>query len=310
MSHFHRGPKSHFWVTFSRLCISQGYFQVTILRCRPLWSAIAFRDPQTASIKGRQTGGLQTGGGIPDLSSSFVPIWSFFVLFQGAFPIFSGFFTFCLGIFPICPFPPQPMNSTYEEQSPKGPERTKVRNPRFGNPPWCFVMRCVSMSFQGLCLWLCLAFPSFGTLPWHFASHDGSQCGRVIALLHERNGKTLFVMTFLAGLPCRCTAFTGNVPQKLRETLAILACDAKYWHVARLQSEVLWGHRGWEGVWGERWGLIFFCSEPKFPPSFTYYSEMRDACVSDSHCGLACDASACNAKSLAMCVERWPTKFH
>ena len=31
---------------------------------------------------------------------------------------------------------------------------------------------------------------------------------------------------------------------------------------------------------------------------------MRKACDSDSRCGLACDASTCDAKSLAMCVER------
>ena len=31
---------------------------------------------------------------------------------------------------------------------------------------------------------------------------------------------------------------------------------------------------------------------------------MRNACDSDSHCGLACDASARDAKSLAMWVER------
>ena len=31
---------------------------------------------------------------------------------------------------------------------------------------------------------------------------------------------------------------------------------------------------------------------------------MRNACDSDSHCGLACDASTCDATSLAMWVER------
>ena len=31
---------------------------------------------------------------------------------------------------------------------------------------------------------------------------------------------------------------------------------------------------------------------------------MRNACNSDSHCGLACDASARDVKSLAMWVER------
>ena len=36
---------------------------------------------------------------------------------------------------------------------------------------------------------------------------------------------------------------------------------------------------------------------------------MRDACDSASRRGLACDASACNAKSLAMRVERCEPKF-
>ena len=37
---------------------------------------------------------------------------------------------------------------------------------------------------------------------------------------------------------------------------------------------------------------------------------MRNACDSDSRCGLACDASARDAKSLAMWVERCKWKVH
>ena len=53
-----------------------------------------------------------------------LPFLSFFVLF-GTFPTFPGFSRFVRGWsgdFPICPFPlSRPINSTYEEQSRKGP---------------------------------------------------------------------------------------------------------------------------------------------------------------------------------------------
>ena len=88
-------------------------------------------------IKGRQTGGVQTGV-FPDLD-----FLSFFVLFC-PFLSLSFFFLFCpflglsrffrdfpdlfgdsSGIFPICPFPlSRPINSAYEEQSRKGPRDT------------------------------------------------------------------------------------------------------------------------------------------------------------------------------------------
>ena len=59
---------------------------------------------ENSLVKGRQTGGFQTGG-FPDLDLSF--LFCPFVLF-GTFPIFLGFPDLLghgPGIFPICPFP-------------------------------------------------------------------------------------------------------------------------------------------------------------------------------------------------------------
>ena len=108
------------------------------------------------NIKGHQTGGGVQTGGFPDLDFFvlFCPFLSFFVLFC---PFLSFFVLFCPfpifwdfpdlfgdgpGIFPICPFPlSQPIKSTYEEQSRKGPQhnldlsREKWETPRFGNLP-------------------------------------------------------------------------------------------------------------------------------------------------------------------------------
>ena len=75
------------------------------------------------------------------LSFLFCPFLSFF----GTFPIFSGIFPILLwdgpGIFPIRPFSlSRPFQSTYEEQSRKGPRhnldlsRKKWESPWFGNP--------------------------------------------------------------------------------------------------------------------------------------------------------------------------------
>ena len=83
--------------------------------------------------------GFQTGG-FPDLDLSFL-----FCLFWD-FPDFLGFSPFvwdCPGIFPICPSRlSRPSNSTYEEQSRKGPRhnpdlsRKKVGNPLVWNPAY------------------------------------------------------------------------------------------------------------------------------------------------------------------------------
>ena len=65
------------------------------------------------------------------------------------------------GIFPICPFPlSRPINSTYEEQSRKGPRhnldlsRKKRETPRFGNPPGLASPKkfraCNSSGFRGV----------------------------------------------------------------------------------------------------------------------------------------------------------------
>ena len=76
-------------------------------------------------------------GALPDTMS--LPIWTFFVLF-GTFPI-------CSGISPICPaivrgfsrFVPFPIgrsiNSTYEEQSRKGPRHNLDLSRKNGKPP-------------------------------------------------------------------------------------------------------------------------------------------------------------------------------
>ena len=85
-------------------------------------------------------GGFKQGGGFP--------IWAcpFFLSFSVIFPDFFGDFPDLSGdsprIFPICPFPlSRPINSTYEEQSRKGPRhnldlsRKKWETPRFRNPP-------------------------------------------------------------------------------------------------------------------------------------------------------------------------------
>ena len=93
-------------------------------------------------LKGRQTGVFQTGG-FPDLDSSFpfCPFLSFLGLprFFRDFPDLLGDGP---GIFPIRPVSlSQPIKSTYEEQSRKGPQhnlnlsRKKWETPGFGNPP-------------------------------------------------------------------------------------------------------------------------------------------------------------------------------
>ena len=103
-------------------------------------------------------GGVQTGGGAVSRSGLFLFFgsfvgsffWSFFGSFFGSFlglflglvPIFRDFPDLsgdCPGLFPICPFPlsqPSIINSTYEEQSRKGPRHDPDLSwTRFGNPP-------------------------------------------------------------------------------------------------------------------------------------------------------------------------------
>ena len=87
--------------------------------------------------QGPLNGGFKRGG---------FPVWtcpSLFVLFRPFwdFPDFSGIFPICPGvgpgIFPICPFPlSRPINSTYEEQSRKGPRHNPdLSGKKVGNPP-------------------------------------------------------------------------------------------------------------------------------------------------------------------------------
>ena len=93
-------------------------------------------------FQGPLNGGVSNG--VVSRSGLVLPFLSFFVLF-GTFPIFLGFSRFARGrsgIFPICPFPlSQPIQSTYNEQSWKGPRHNldlsqkKVGNARIWNPP-------------------------------------------------------------------------------------------------------------------------------------------------------------------------------
>ena len=96
--------------------------------------------------QGPLNGGVSNGG--VSRSGLVLPFLSFSVLFVllGLFPIFPGFSRDLSrdspGIFPIGPFPlSQPINSTYEEQSRKGPRhnldlsRKKWETTRFGKPP-------------------------------------------------------------------------------------------------------------------------------------------------------------------------------
>ena len=116
----------------------------------------------TPKIKGRQTGGFQTGG-FPDLDLSllFCPFLSFLGLSR-FFRVFPDLLGDGPGIFPIRPFPlSRPIKSTYEEQSRKGPRhnldlsRKKWETPGFGNPPGLASLGkiCVpsSLKWRGWC---------------------------------------------------------------------------------------------------------------------------------------------------------------
>ena len=92
-------------------------------------------------LKGRQTGGFQTGG-FPNLDLSF--LFCLFLSFLGLSRFFWDFPDLLgdgPGIFPISPFPlSRPIKSTYEEQSRKGPRHNldlsqkKWETPGFGTP--------------------------------------------------------------------------------------------------------------------------------------------------------------------------------
>ena len=87
-------------------------------------------------VQGPLNGGVSNGG-FPDLDLSlpFCPFLSFLGLcrFFRDFPDLSGD---SLGIFPIGPFPlSRPINSTYEEQSRKGPRHNLDLSRKSGKPP-------------------------------------------------------------------------------------------------------------------------------------------------------------------------------
>ena len=84
--------------------------------------------------------GVFKQGGFPDLDLSF--LFCSFLDFPDFFRDFPDLLRDGPGIFPICPFSvSRPIESTYEEQSRKGPRhnldlcRKKWETPRFGNPP-------------------------------------------------------------------------------------------------------------------------------------------------------------------------------
>ena len=96
-------------------------------------------------VKGRKTGGFQTGG-LLDLDFLSFPFCPFFVLvcpflsFLGLSRFFRDFPDLpgdSSGIFPICPFPlSRPLNSAYEERSRNGPRHNSGPFPKkVGNPP-------------------------------------------------------------------------------------------------------------------------------------------------------------------------------
>ena len=112
------------------------------------WLRFFWAVPSTL-VKGRQTGRFQTGG-FPDLDLSFL-----FCPFLGLSRFFRDFPDLLgdgPGIFPICPFPlSQPIKSTYEEQSRKGPRhnldlsRKKVGNTRVWKHPGLASLKLVAM---------------------------------------------------------------------------------------------------------------------------------------------------------------------
>ena len=153
--HYHllKGDSVH----ISVLCLAQRPENVTTLKTRKRcpcpkhrsdFSAIFLQQtPRLCTlrfeIKGRWTGGFQTGG-FPDLDLSFLfcPFLSFFGLsrFFRDFPDLRGDGP---GIFPICPFPlSRPIKSTATRGTVrKGPRhnldlsRKKCETPGFGNTP-------------------------------------------------------------------------------------------------------------------------------------------------------------------------------
>ena len=149
------------------------------------WRAIAV-------VKGRLTGGFQTGG-FPDLDLSFLfcPFSSFLGLsrFFWDFPDFLGDGP---GIFPICPFPlSRPIKSTYEEQSRKGPRhnldlsRKKWETPGFGKPPGLASLKARRGSYKTIFLLNSRGFSlerreiqelKLVLLEWHFSQ---IACGKL-----------------------------------------------------------------------------------------------------------------------------------
>ena len=110
--------------------------------CFALWKFVviwAASSKIASDCQGPLNGGVSNRG-VPR-SGLVLPFLSFFVFsrFFWEFPDLRGDGP---GIFPICPFPlSQPIKSTYEEQSRKGPRhnldlsRKKWETPGFGNTP-------------------------------------------------------------------------------------------------------------------------------------------------------------------------------
>ena len=80
------------------------------------------REKRLISLHGKRVGRAVKMKLRPPLCRPLKHSMILFKILFGTFPIFLGFSRDCPGIFPICPFPlSRPINSTYEEQSRKGP---------------------------------------------------------------------------------------------------------------------------------------------------------------------------------------------
>ena len=119
LQHYYRRQGSVHLQKERRICKTWGFWGI--------WLCMFLKESRAA-----QRGGFKRG---------VFPIWtcpSFFVLF-GTFPIFRDFPDLSgdgPGIFPICPFPlSRPINSTYEEQSQKGPRHNLDLSRKKWEPP-------------------------------------------------------------------------------------------------------------------------------------------------------------------------------
>ena len=139
-----KSPQSSMASSTERSYLSDKGKFLTLLRLKGVFLD---KEVTTSLFKDLESRAAKRGGGF---KRGRFPIWTcpfLFVLFVhfGTFPIFPGFSRFARGLsgdFPDRPFSlSQPSESTYEEQSRKGPRhnldlsRKKRETPRFGNRP-------------------------------------------------------------------------------------------------------------------------------------------------------------------------------